>query len=114
MQRVNSKTTIACPAFPANGRTVYQGHLFVGDQLLSESSMRDHPLTPMHDANLVRVLQRQTKTKVSLLPARTIDKGLAAVRAAIDLAALQGEIMIGDAVTETHLMILAKHVPNFL
>jgi 3-dehydrotetronate 4-kinase len=108
MQRVNAKTTIACPAFPANGRTVYQGHLFVGDQLLSESSMRDHPLTPMHDANLVRVLQRQTKTKVSLLPARTIDKGLAAVRAAIDLAASRGEIMICDAVTENHLMILGR------
>ena len=59
--------TIACPAFPTNGRTVYRGHLFVGDQLLSESSMKDHPLTPMRDANLVRVLQRQTTQPVSLI-----------------------------------------------
>lgn len=50
--------TIACPAFPENGRTVYRGHLFVGDALLSESGMENHPLTPMKDANLVRVLRR--------------------------------------------------------
>ena len=60
--------TIVCPAFPENGRTVFQGHLFVGEQLLSESGMRDHPLTPMTDANLVRVLQRQVKGKVVLVP----------------------------------------------
>lgn len=54
--------TIACPAFPENGRTIYRGHLFVGDVLLNESGMENHPLTPMKDANLVRVLQRQTKS----------------------------------------------------
>ena len=53
--------TIACPAFPENQRTVFQGHLFVGDALLSDSGMRDHPLTPMRDANLVRVMQAQTR-----------------------------------------------------
>ena len=53
--------TVACPAFPENGRTIYQGYLFVGDVLLSESGMRDHPLTPMRDPSLVRVLQRQTR-----------------------------------------------------
>src|SRR5690606_39453190 len=51
---VGAPLTIACPAFPANGRTVYRGHLFVGDMLLSDSPMKDHPLTPMDDANLVR------------------------------------------------------------
>ena len=51
--------TIACPAFPTNQRTVFKGHLFVGDVLLSDSGMRNHPLTPMTDANLVRVLQAQ-------------------------------------------------------
>ena len=56
--------TIACPALPANKRTVYQGYLFVGDVTLSDSPMRNHPLTPMTDANLVRVLGRQTKRKV--------------------------------------------------
>ena len=55
--------TIACPAFPTNQRTVFKGHLFVGDVLLSDSGMRNHPLTPMTDANLVRVLQAQTPRK---------------------------------------------------
>lgn len=59
--------TLACPAFPTNKRTVYKGHLFVGDQLLSDSPMKDHPLTPMRDANLVRVLGRQTTRPVHLV-----------------------------------------------
>jgi 3-dehydrotetronate 4-kinase len=59
--------TIACPAFPENGRTIYRGHLFVGDALLNESGMENHPLTPMRDANLVRVLQRQTQSKFGLV-----------------------------------------------
>ena len=58
MDALGADFTIACPAFPENGRTIYKGHLFVGDVLLSESAMRDHPLTPMTDANLVRVLAR--------------------------------------------------------
>src|SRR6266545_2364508 len=64
--------TIACPAFPENGRTLFKGYLFVGDVLLSESGMRDHPLTPMTDPNLVRVLQRQTRRKVGLVDHATV------------------------------------------
>ena len=60
--------TIACPAFPKAGRTIYAGYLFVNGVPLNESPMKDHPLTPMTDANLVRVLQRQTKRKVGLIP----------------------------------------------
>src|SRR6185369_3621601 len=67
LELLGETRTIACPAFPANGRTVFKGHLFVGDVLLSDSSMRNHPLTPMRDANLVRVLQRQTRRSVSLI-----------------------------------------------
>ena len=70
---------LACPAFPANGRSVYQGHLFVGAQLLNESGMRDHPLTPMTDANLVRVLGRQTDGTVGLVPFATVERGAAAI-----------------------------------
>ena len=65
--RLGATFTIACPAYPALRRTVYAGHLFVGAQLLSESSMRHHPLTPMTDANLVRVLGRQTRARVGLV-----------------------------------------------
>jgi uncharacterized protein YgbK (DUF1537 family) len=66
MQALNINFTIACPAFPANKRSIYKGHLFVGDELLSESGMRNHPLTPMTDSNLVRVLQQQVSAKVGL------------------------------------------------
>lgn len=72
LQRLGETRTIACPAFPANKRSVYKGHLFVGDQLLSDSPMRDHPLTPMRDANLVRVLASQGKTPVSLIDLDTV------------------------------------------
>jgi uncharacterized protein YgbK (DUF1537 family) len=67
--------TISCPAMPENGRTVYQGHLFVGSQLLSDSPMKDHPLTPMRDANLVRVLQRQSRHPVSLVTHPVVAEG---------------------------------------
>jgi len=67
MKALNTNFTIACPAFPANKRSIYKGHLFVGDELLSESGMRNHPLTPMMDSNLVRVLQRQVAGKVGLI-----------------------------------------------
>jgi uncharacterized protein YgbK (DUF1537 family) len=73
--------TVFCPAFPENGRTIYHGYLFVGDVLLSESSMRNHPLTPMRDANLVRVLGRQTPHKVGLVPLDAVLQGPDAVRA---------------------------------
>lgn len=71
--------TIACPAFPDNGRTVYQGHLFVGDKLLSESGMQHHPLTPMTDSNLVRVLQPQTRHRVGLADHTVVARGAAAL-----------------------------------
>ncbi len=74
--------TLFCPAFPEVGRTIFKGYLFVGDMLLSESGMRDHPLTPMRDSSLVRVLQRQTKGRVGLVPHATVAKGAAAIRAA--------------------------------
>ena len=74
---------LACPAFPANARSVYQGHLFVGSALLSESGMENHPLTPMRDPNLVRVLGRQTTGRVGLVPYATVAKGAAAIRVAM-------------------------------
>lgn len=66
MDELNEGFTVAVPALPVNGRTTYLGHHFVGEQLLSDSPMRQHPLTPMTDSNLVRHLQRQTARKVGL------------------------------------------------
>ncbi len=95
---------LACPAFPANGRSVYQGHLFVGASLLNESGMERHPLTPMTDANLVRVLSRQTQATVGLVPFAVVDKGAHAVRDAMTALKEQGRrYAIVDAVTDEHL-----------
>lgn len=104
LARLDAPIAIACPAFPTNARTIYQGHLFVGSQLLSDSPMRHHPLTPMQDSNLVRVLQRQTKLPVGLIPFAVVDRGAEAIRTALQEAAGRGERMvITDAVTDTHL-----------
>jgi 3-dehydrotetronate 4-kinase len=79
MDALGADFTIACPAFPANHRTIYKGYLFVGDALLNESGMRNHPLTPMTDANLVRVLQAQVKRKVGLIEYATVSRGGATI-----------------------------------
>lgn len=96
-----------CPAFPANARSVYQGHLFVGTCLLNESGMESHPLTPMRDPDLVRVLGRQTPHGVGLVPYGVIAQGPAAIRAAFARLAEQGRrYAICDAVSDQHLMDL--------
>ena len=79
MDRLGATTTVVCPAYPTNGRTVYQGHLFVGDRLLSESSMARHPLTPMTDPDLVRFLGRQTQRGIGLVPYSLVRQGAAAI-----------------------------------
>ena len=81
MAALDATQTIACPALPENGRTIFKGHLFVGDALLSDSSMRDHPLTPMRDANLVHVLQAQTPRTVGLTAYNTVGLGAEAIQA---------------------------------
>ncbi len=99
--------TVACPAFPTNKRTVYLGHLFVGEQLLSDSPMKDHPLTPMRDANLARVLGRQTKRKVGLVPLPTVRQGAAAMREAfVKLKETGHAYAIVDAVADEDLLAL--------
>ena len=79
MEALGAPFTIATPAFPDNGRAVFKGHLFVGDVLLSESGMRDHPLTPMTDSNLVRVMQAQCRRRVGLVERATVARGAAAI-----------------------------------
>jgi 3-dehydrotetronate 4-kinase len=98
MQVLGTDFTVSTPAFPDNGRTVFKGHLFVGDVLLSESGMRDHPLTPMTDANLVRVLQAQSRQKIGLIEARTVQSGSAAITERIRALRTDG---IGVAIVDT-------------
>ena len=95
---------LACPAFPANARSVFQGHLFVGSALLNESGMEHHPLTPMTDPNLVRVLSRQTDGTVGLVPYATVALGAEAIRRAMTALAEQGRrYAIVDAVDDAQL-----------
>src|SRR5664279_4488403 len=119
MDELDCGFTIATPAFPDNGRTVFKGHLFVGDVLLSESGMRTHPLTPMTDANLVRVLQAQlapaaagrAPRRVGLVDHRATGDSAGAIRARFD--ALRGEgvsIAIADAVDNDDLFRLGEAV----
>ena len=95
---------LVTPAFPETGRTVYQGNLFVGSVPLNESPLKDHPLNPMHDSNLVRVLARQSKTKVGLVDLAVIARGADAVRAHLAELAKKGfGAAIADAVFERDL-----------
>jgi uncharacterized protein YgbK (DUF1537 family) len=97
MAALDSDFTIATPAFPDNQRTVFKGHLFVGDVLLNESGMQNHPLTPMTDANLVRVLQAQCQRPVGLIDYRVVARGEAAIRERIAQLRTQG---VGVAVVD--------------
>jgi uncharacterized protein YgbK (DUF1537 family) len=104
-----ARQTLFCPSFPEAGRRVFQGHLFAADQLISESPKRYDPLTPMTDPNLVRVLQRQTRTPVGLLPQQIVREGLAAMQAwsreQIERAA---PFAIADAATPEDLNAIAE------
>ena len=100
---------LACPAFPANARSVYQGHLFVSATLLSESGMEKHPLTPMADSNLVRVLGRQTDGNVGLVPFTTVERGAGATRDAMTALKERGHrYAIVDAITDAHLATIGE------
>jgi 3-dehydrotetronate 4-kinase len=104
LDALGSDFTIANPAFPANQRSVYLGHLFVGSVLLSDSGMRNHPLTPMTDANLVSVLAKQTPHKVGLIPYAEVDAGPDVMMASIaKLRAAGTRYAIVDALNERHL-----------
>jgi len=113
MESLDENFTIACPAFPTNGRTIYKGHLFVGDELLSDSGMRDHPLTPMTDANLVRVLGRQTSHQVGLVEHTTVIRSENAVRTAYDDLRQAGvRHAIVDAIDDPDLMTIGAASGN--
>ena len=111
MERLGAEITIYCPAFPENGRSVYNGHLFVGGDLLSDSGMRHHPLTPMTDSNLVRFLGRQVRDPetVALVSYATVDRGPAAIRDRLqELAGRKCRHAVVDALTNRHLAAIGE------
>ena len=109
MGALGTKQTVYCPAFPENGRSVYMGHLFVGRTLLAESPMRDHPLTPMRDSNLVRLLAPQVTGAVGLIDRLCVARGADAVRAELRNLAHDGVAhVIVDAVADADLTTIAS------
>ena len=110
---LGSDFTIVCPAFPDNGRTVYRGHLFVNDVLLSESGMQNHPLTPMTDPNLVRFLSTQTSTKVGLIRFDRINQGPKAIIQEIEKLRSDGiHIAVTDCLGNADLITLGSSVKD--
>lgn len=108
MDALNTPFTIATPAFPDNKRTVFKGYLFAGEGLLNESGMQNHPLTPMTDPNLIRVMQAQTKRKVGLIDYRAVAQGEQAIRARIDELKAEGiGVAIVDAISNDDLLRMA-------
>ena len=111
--RLGTTFTVACPAYPANGRTVYQGHLFVGSDLLSDSAMRHHPTNPMADSSVIRLLGAQTTGLVGLIPLEVVARGPDAIRAAIERLAAEGARHgVTDSITDADLQAVAAAVAD--
>jgi uncharacterized protein YgbK (DUF1537 family) len=111
MDALKCRFAIVCPAFPGAGRTIYRGHLFVGDQLLSDSSMRNHPLTPMTDSNLGRLMDAQSQKRVGLVSYATVDAGLAETKAAMQRLAEAGlSYGVVDALSDRHLATIGEAI----
>jgi uncharacterized protein YgbK (DUF1537 family) len=107
VEELDAGLTTVCPAFPETGRTIYLGHLFVGRDLLSDSPMRNHPLTPMKDANLVRVLSRQTRARVDVVPITTVRQGASSMSAAFgSLTRKLVRYAVVDAIEDDDLLTL--------
>ena len=115
MAEIGTDQTIYCPAFPENGRAIFMGNLFVGEQPLAESPMKDHPLTPMRDSNLMRLLTPQVEGSVGLVNRLTVAGGADAVRAQLDeLRATGTKHVVVDAVANADLDVIAqasRHLP---
>ncbi|HUE96795.1 MAG TPA: 3-oxo-tetronate kinase [Longimicrobiaceae bacterium] len=113
MSAIDTDFTVAVPALPVNGRTQYQGYLFVGDSLLSDTHMRDHPVTPMTESNLVRHLQKQTSRRVGLIAHSAVREGVAAIESEIERCRRERvEIALVDAITDDDLNSIAEAVAD--
>jgi uncharacterized protein YgbK (DUF1537 family) len=113
METLGAKFAIVCPAFPGAGRTIYLGHLFVGPVLLSDSSMKNHPLTPMTDSSLVRLMAAQSKKKVGVVPFPAVDAGTDATKAAMQKLIDDGvSYGVVDALSDQHLQTIGAAIAS--
>lgn len=109
MKELGTDQTIYCPAFPENGRSIFMGNLFVGRQPLAESPMKDHPLTPMRDSNLMRLLEPQVTRPVGLCDRLTVAQGASALRSELANLKAQGVAhVVVDAVANSDLQVIAE------
>lgn len=109
MRRLGTDQTIYCPAFPENGRSIFMGYLFVGEQPLAESPMKDHPLTPMRDSNLMRLLEPQVTQPVGLANRLTVARGAEALRTRLEALKADGVAhVVVDAVADDDLHVIAE------
>jgi uncharacterized protein YgbK (DUF1537 family) len=109
LELTGAEVAVVCPAFPRTGRRLFMGHLFVGERLLSESGMENHPLTPMTDPDIRRWLRRQTRGEVGHVMLDTVRQGAAATTAAFEAEARAGRrLVVADAVADEDLLTLGK------
>lgn len=113
VDKLGAEIAIACPAMPGNGRSIYQGYLFVNNELLSESPMKDHPLTPMRDPSLIRVLSEQSRFSVGHVGYFAVEEGPDAVKAAMKAEREAGhKFVIVDAIKDAHLQTIAEAIAD--
>ncbi|MFZ7135532.1 3-oxo-tetronate kinase [Avibacterium avium] len=114
LKALNDDFTVITPALPINGRTIFNGYLFVGDVLLNESGMRNHPITPMKDANLLRLMDSQAEGKTGLVAYADVIQGSEQVKARFAALKQQGcRYAVVDAVDNQQLAVLADAVADF-
>jgi uncharacterized protein YgbK (DUF1537 family) len=113
MDKLDVTSTIVCPALPVNGRTVYKGDLYVNGQPLHESPMKDHPLTPMKDSNLKRLIEAQGNGTAEIVNVAIIDSGESAITNALHKASTQSKYIILDALNTQHLVNISHSVKAF-
>jgi len=109
MAALDTDFAVVCPAFPETGRTIFKGHLFVGDQLLSDSPMKDHPLTPMRESSLIRLMDAQSAHSTGLIANATVRQGAAAIEARVsELKAAGHRYGVVDVIDDADLMVIAR------
>lgn len=114
LNALNENFTIISPALPVNGRTIFNGYLFVGDVLLNESGMQNHPITPMRDANLMRLMDTQAQGKTGLVPYSVVKNGAEAIKVRLmQLKDQQYRYAVVDSIDDSHLASLANAITDF-
>ncbi|MGF7163012.1 uncharacterized protein YgbK (DUF1537 family) [Rhodoligotrophos appendicifer] len=108
---LGAEIAVVCPVFPETGRTLYQGHLFIGDRLLDQSGMEHHPLNPMTDPDIRRWLRRQTRGEIGLVPYEIVRRGSAAIDAALAQESASGRrLVVVDAITPADLRAIGAAI----